>query len=456
MPSFSRRTLLSLTAGSLLSRHVFAAEKISADVLVLGAGMAGLSCAHALRKQGYSVIALEARDRIGGRTWTDSTLGVPLDMGGAWIHGIDGNPLSRLATNTGVTTFATDWDAVQLYQGKRALKSSEQAAADDLYETVIAAVEGKQARAKSSDNLGAAITSAVDELLDDDVIGAAVRWQIWSAIGSEYGEEDAALSLKSWNQDEELPGDHVLLESGYGALINPLARKLDIRMHCIVQRVVHSKSGVRVHTNQGVYTAQAAVCTLPLGVLKAGSVRFEPALPEAHQSAIAHLNMGALDKVALRFPKVFWPSDTHTFARIDGRSDQRSEFYNMALVHDLPIIVALTSGDYSRTLEALPSTAVTALMMAELRAMFGSRIPEPERVARTRWLSDPFARGCYSLMPPGASLKDYAALARPIGTPNGGKRIFMAGEATVTDYPGTVHGAYASGLRAANEISEHI
>ncbi len=456
MPNFRRRTFLTLAASTLLSRHVLAAPKSSADVLVLGAGMAGLSCAHALRKQGYSVIVLEARDRIGGRTWTDNTLGVPLDMGGAWIHGIDGNPLSRLVANAGVTTFATDWDAVQLYQGKRALKASEQAAADDLYETVIAAVEAKQARAKSSDTLGAALASVTDEQLDDDVIGAAVRWQLWSDIGTEYGEEGAALSLKSWNQDEELPGDHVLLKNGYGALLNPLARKLDIRMNCIVQRVIHGKSGVRVHTNQGIFTADAAVCTLPLGVLKAGSVRFEPALPQAHQAAITQLNMGALDKVALRFPKVFWPSDTHTFARIDGRSDQRSEFYNMALVHDLPIIVALTSGDYSRTLEALPSTAVTAAMMTELRAMFGSRIPEPERVARTRWLNDPFARGCYSLMPPGASLKDYAALARPIGTPEGGKRIFMAGEATVTDFPGTVHGAYASGVRAANEVAEYI
>ena len=451
MQILRRHLLLALAASPWLSHATAAAKSTSADVIVLGAGMAGINCARELRQLGYTVIVLEARDRIGGRIWTDNTIGVPLDLGGAWIHGVKGNPLTRLVSDAGIPTFATDWESEQLYQGRRALKPAEQADADAVFEALLKIIQRKKKRAKISENLADALTSACDELLDKDSTAAVVRYKIWSEFGSEYGEESEALSLSAWDEDEELTGAHVLLRSGYGALLAKMARGMDIRLRQIVERVEHGSEGVRVHTSQGVFSADALVCSLPLGVLKAGSVRFEPPLPPGHRGAIARLSMGALDKVVLRFAKSFWPSQIHRFGRIDGPVTQRTEFYNLQMLHQLPILVALTSGRYSRALEALPEPEVVAKMLAELRAMFGNGIAEPERVLRTRWAADPFARGSYSVVAPGASMQDLETLATPVGG-----SVFMAGEATVADYPGTVHGAYFSGLRAAAEVDEQF
>jgi polyamine oxidase len=463
---------LAKAADTLGKRH--------ADVVVLGAGMAGISCAVELRKLGYSVIVLEARDRIGGRTWTDHSLGVPLDMGAAWIHGVRGNPLTPLVADAGIKTFASDWDSTQLYSGQRALSEKEQAASEQQFEAVIAAAEAAKEEAESrlgvtgkhkesrlgvtgkhkesglgethkhnesGDNLGDALNRAQDELLDDGVIGTAARWQVWSAIGSEYGADADGLSLVSWDEDEELPGAHVLLDKGYGALIEKMARALDIRLQTVVQRVAHSASYVKIRTSKGEFSADAVVCSLPLGVLKAGVVQFDPPLPSAHQKAMVRLGTGALDKVALRFPTMFWPH-THTFARVDADPERRTEFYNFQPIHKLPILLALTGGRYSRALEAMSDAAVTEEIMRELRRIFGD-IPAPIQVKRTRWASEPFTRGSYSIMPPGASMRDFAALAKPAGA-----RLFMAGEATALEYPGTVHGAHLSGLRAASEVAK--
>jgi polyamine oxidase len=448
MHALRRQLLLAIAATPLLAKGADTSGQNHADVIVLGAGMAGITCAAELRKLGYSVIVLEARDRIGGRTWTDNSLGVPLDLGGAWIHGVRGNPLTPLVADAGIKTFASDWDAMALYQGKRALSEKELAAADKQFQAVIAAAEAAKEEAETSENLGDALNSAQDELLEDDAIGAAVRWQVWSAIGSEYGEDADGLSLAAWDEDDELPGDHVLLDKGYGALIDHMARALDIRLTTVVQRVVHNDSGVKIRTSKGEFSADAVVCSLPLGVLKAGVVQFDPPLPSAHQKAIARLGTGALDKVALRFPKMFWPA-THTFARVDADPERRTEFYNLQPIHKVPILLALTGGRYSRALEAMSDAAVTEEIMRELRTIFGDNIPAPTRVKRTRWASEPFTRGSYSIMPPGASMRDFAALAKPAGA-----RLFMAGEATALEYPGTVHGAHLSGLRAASEVAE--
>lgn len=442
-----RRQLLVALSAAPLATAVRGAGQTHVDVIILGAGMAGMAAANELRKQGYSVIVLEARDRIGGRTWTDHRLGVPLDMGGAWIHGVDGNPLTQLAADAGIKMIPSDWDSIQLYQGTRALSETEMAKADRQYEAVMEIAEAAQENAKPGKTIGDALERAQKEVLEDDAIGDAVRWQCWSAIGTEFGQDADGLSLSAWNEDKELPGEHVLLDKGFGELINMLGRGVDIRLNTVIERVVHGKNPVSILTNTGKFSADAVICTLPLGVLKAGAVKFDPPLPLNHQTAIGRLNLGALDKVALRFSKAFWPN-THTFARIDTDEEQRVEFYNLHPLHRVPILVALTGGRYSRKLEAMSEPAVTDAMMKALRAIFGDSIPQPERVQRTRWASDPFTLGAYSIMPPGASMRDFKSLAR---APS--ERLFMAGEATSDRYPGTVHGAYLSGLRAAAEVA---
>ncbi len=327
-----RRLLLALTALPLLAQARDTARQNRADVILLGAGIAGIASARELRRLGYSVLVLEARARIGGRIWTDQSLGVPIDMGGAWIHGVRGNQLTALVASAGIKSFASDWDAITLYHGKRALNDAQLMAANQQFEAVMAMAAAAKARAGPNENLGDALRRAQDQLLGNDRVGAAVRWQVWSAIGSEYGVDADALSLASWNEDDEFSGDHVLLDKGYGALIDKMARSLDIRLSTVVQRVTHSASGVKIRTSKGEFSADAVICSLPLGVLQSGDVQFDPPLPANHQTALAHLDSGALAKVALRFPEVFWPA-THTFARIDGNPERYCEFYNLQPMH---------------------------------------------------------------------------------------------------------------------------
>lgn len=240
------------------------------------------------------------------------------------------------------------------------------------------------------------------------------------------------------------------LKPGYGALLSRLARPLDIRLDTRVQAIVHDDDGVQVETSRGMFNGEAAVCAFPLGVLKAPGLRFDPVLPSRQRAAVARLGTGVLDKIALRFPTRFWP-DVQRFARVDGPPDRRAEFYNLHPMHGEPILVALVAGDRARALEAMPEAAAVEQILIELRSIFGKRVSTPERVIRTRWGSDPFALGSYSRIPPGASLDDFDALAEAPG-----ERLFMAGEATVSDYPGTVHGALMSGLRAAGEVADAL
>ncbi len=446
-----RNLLLPLAMAPLLTRNVAHGRALTtrADVLVLGAGMAGIACATELQKRGYRVIVLEARHRIGGRIWTDHSLGSPLDLGGAWIAGIDGNPLTKLAKSARMTMKATDWNTSVLYARGKPLTDQQIDAADELFEAVLKQVETIKTAVNDDANLATAIDQASVELLGNDVISSAVRWQLWSLIESEYGESAHQLALRSWNEDDEWPGEHVLLEQGFGAIVAQLAAHLDIRPGHVVRTVSQHARGVTVQTTQRHFSADLAICTLPLGVLKSGTVRFEPALPARQRTAIKRLASGALNKIVLKFPSVFWPEAAHTFARVDSDAQARCEFYNLFPLHRQPILVALVAGTFSRKLETLPDAAVFDAILDDLRAIFGKNIPRPDGAIRTRWASDPFAGGSYSVVPPGASLTDLEVLAIP-----GGPSVFMAGEATVSDFPGSVHGAYRSGLRAARQVSE--
>jgi monoamine oxidase len=186
---------------------------------------------------------------------------------------------------------------------------------------------------------------------------------------------------------------------------------------------------------------------LPQGVLKAGYVSFSPPLPEAKLAAIERMRMGILNKVYLRFPRIFWPEEADMLGYIPERKGEWAEWLNIAHYTGQPVLLAFNAADYGRALEDLPDDEIVAAAMATLRTMFGNDIPEPEAALITRWGADIYSHGSYSYMPLGATPDHYDDLAEPLG-----ERVFFAGEATSSDFPATVHGAYLSGLRAAEEI----
>jgi len=181
--------------------------------------------------------------------------------------------------------------------------------------------------------------------------------------------------------------------------------------------------------------------------LKQASIKFEPPLPESKQDAIDRLAMGVLNKVYLKFPAVFWDKDVETISYVGERLGEGCDWLSFTPFTGQPVLMAFHGGEKGFALEDLSDDEIVAGAMQTLRVMFGEDIPEPEGVLITRWGKDPFSFGAYSHIPPFASGDDYDALAEPVDDV-----LFFAGEATSREYPSTVHGAYLSGVRAAEEI----
>ncbi len=416
-----------------------------AEVLVLGAGISGLAAARTLADDGWRVIVLEARDRIGGRIWTDDSLGVPLDLGASWIHGINGNPIAKLAKQFGAQTAATDYDNALLYNfDGRQMSDAEYTAIEDLFESVYAEVAEMQEDTDDDQPL----QQAFDEVLSNrDLSPEELRrfgFYVQQVTSLEYGADPDDLSLWEWDQDEEFGGEDVIFPQGYRQITDGLAKGLDIRLGVKVTAVSYGADGVEVETSSGVFVAEKAVVTFPLGVLKQAGVRFNPPLPAAKQSAIQNLAMGVLNKVYLKFPETFWDEEVESIGYLGERVGEWCDWLSFVPYAGLPLLMAFHGGAKGFALEELSDDEIIAGAMKTLRVMFGGDIPDPEGFLITRWGKDPFAFGAYSHIPPFASGEDYEALAEPVNDV-----LFFAGEATHREYPATTHGAYLSGIAAA-------
>ncbi len=412
--------------------------------LVIGAGAAGLAAARELRANGFRVTVLEARDRIGGRVWTDRSLGEPLDLGASWIEGASGNPITRLARSFGVSTVLDEdeWifysrdgvpydraDVVEVERGVNELTRDLERLAASL-DRDISIYEGVR-RVLAGEDLDPEEQRVVEAFM--------------AGLESNAGGDVKRLSLLQADQGRGFGGGNRLFPGGYGQVVDGLADGLDLRLGHAVSRIEHGGEGVRVTANRGVFEADFAVVSLPLGVLKKGAVAFSPPLPSVKRDAIRELGMGVLNKAALRFPRVFWPN-LDKFQNIAETKDDFHEFLNWHKYSGQPVLVAFSAGSFARQVEALADREIIGRIMAILRRWWGAGVPEPNGFKITRWSRDPHVYGSYSYIPVGSSSAAYRALAEPLAG------LFFAGEATNADYPASVHGAYLSGIREAKRI----
>ncbi|BBY84383.1 FAD-dependent oxidoreductase [Mycolicibacterium tokaiense] len=403
-------------------------------VVVIGAGFAGLAAARTLADAGVRVTVLEARDRIGGRTWTDTSLGVPIDIGASWIHGTQDNPLTELAAAVNAATVATDFDDVVVYDrdGEVGADALDRVAAQ--WSTVSAQLAARTADAPDSASVADALSGLAD--LTDPLIA----WTVTSVITGEYAAGPEQLSLRWFGNEGGFDGPDVLFPLGYTQLSSHLARGLDIRTDAVVSRIAHGSQGVTVEHTHGTETAERVIVTVPLGVLKAESITFEPPLPADKLAAITRLGFGLLNKVALRFAQPFWPQSVPMIGLV-GTDQPVSDLVNGLPVTGEPVLIGLRAAQAAWEREELPDEQAVAQVVAALEA------PQPTGALVTHWGTDEFSCGSYSFIAVGSSPDDMDTLGEPVGD-----RLLFAGEATHPEFFGTVHGAYLSGIREARRL----
>ncbi|KAG7542661.1 Amine oxidase [Arabidopsis thaliana x Arabidopsis arenosa] len=507
-------TLSSANSNHMKGRDCVPCEvKDEKKVIVIGAGPAGLTAARHLQRQGFSVTVLEARSRVGGRVFTDrSSLSVPVDLGASIITGIEADVPSERMPDPSVLVcnqlglelsvlhgFCPLYDTVTGKKVPAELDDALQAEFNSLIDDVDLLVEeiGKERANKMSledgleyglqrlrmphdkvniDKIGLANSSSKtgisgpftqDESWKDDFLNPLERRVMnWHFAHTEYGCAAVLkeVSLPHWNQDEfygGFGGPHAMIKGGYSRVVESLAEGLDIHLNKIVSEVSYasdvsamhnSKHKVRVSTSNGCeYLGDAVLVTVPLGCLKAETIKFSPPLPDWKYASIKQLGFGVLNKVVLEFPEVFWDDSVDYFGATAEETDLRGEcfmFWNVKKTVGAPVLIALVVGKaaFEYTNKSASEHVNHAMMV--LRKLFGGDlVPDPVASVVTDWGTDPYSYGAYSYVAIGASGEDYDVLGRPVQN-----CLFFAGEATCKEHPDTVGGAMMTGVREAVRI----
>jgi monoamine oxidase len=429
-------------------------------VVVIGSGFAGLSAARQLRSFGYSVVVLEARDDVGGRCRSDTSFdtahnGGAVDLGASIVTGTKGNPITWLIKQLKAPTHKIRNECPQYDAAGALIDKAFDDRVSNRWDNLLdfSAQTFKLKPGSETMSLGAALR----KLLEDHVDAAhdAHLWWYWANLEYACATDLDNVSLNYWDQDDEfmLEGDHLLLERGFASLLKPLAHGTDVRFNQVVERVELRDGAVAVHVRGAAEPLVATRClfTASLGVLKSDAIRFAPPLPERKRAAIARLGFGVLNKVVLLFDSVFWSDATDYFGYSGAAEDTRGYYYifwNIYLAMKSPVLIALVTGNAAEQVEQRDEREVVAEVVAVLRRIHGAdKVREPLRSTVTRWRSDPYARGTYSYIAPGASGDDIDALAEPVAN-----RLFFAGEATSRTHPATTTGAMMTGLHQAGVI----
>lgn len=448
MGRLSRRELLKWTAGASVASVVahpvttFGQTKTDYDVIIVGAGIAGLTAARQLANDGFEVLILEARDRLGGRIATDWSLGAPFEVGAGWIHGPEDNPLTDRPEAEGLTQFVTDDNSLAVFT----------ATGEAINRPTLFALD---ARLKSA-------AEAIDDLLEEDMpLSVALdrydpklladplfRWAMSAFVEFDTGGPIEALSAAYFNADSAFEGDDTVVLEGYDKLLPTPGPAVDIVFEAIVSDIEYEEGdGAAVYVGDEVFEADFAICTAPLGVLKADKIKFDPPLPSQIKSSINTIPMGTVTKLALAFDVPFWDIDTQYFGAITEPKGRWPYILNYRTFSDANILLLLSFGDYAFKADAMTEAEMREDAIDVIKGVFGPDIPTPTASLSTHWSTDPFSLGAYSYSGFGATPAHFDAFAKPVA-----EVLIFAGEHTDFAYHGTAHGALLSGRRAADQV----
>lgn len=443
--------VLSACTDSTKEQVATSSQSKNQKVIIIGAGISGLSAGKYLQDNGYQPTILEAQDKVGGRIKTDRSLGVPFDEGASWIHNPRGNPITPIAQQSGAETYMTDDFKVKVYDiDGNAYPDQQLTKAERQFNQILNSFDGNQKN------------SFADVFYND--YPQYKNDRLWTYMLSAFLEFDTGgdikeLSSSGFYDDETFAGKDVIITNGYDHITDKLAQGLDIKLNTRVNAINYKGQKIEIATNNGTYQADKVLVTVPLGVLKKGVIDFIPALPEKTQQAIDGLQMGSVNKFLLiwdnkTLAKPFWEDDLQYIGFTPKEKGKFNYFLNVDKLIDPSLgkyaLMTFAFGDYSKQTEQMSDKEITDEIMSHLQAIYGKGqyLPRPTGFLRTKWNENPNSYGSYSFSTVGISNNAFEAFETPVND-----KIFFAGEHTVRDYRGTAHGAYLSGVREAKKIT---
>jgi monoamine oxidase len=440
--TMTRRDFLSASA-ALAAAPAFGADAWGAplpreaDIVVIGAGVAGIAAARRIQAANRRVIVVEAAGQIGGRCLTDTaTFAAAFDRGARWMHNPDTNPMIKLARNAGLDIYPAPL-------GQTIRIGRRNARAGETEEFLAALVRAN--RAIDDASRGKADVSCASVLPRDlgDWAGTAEFVLGANATGKDLKDVSAIDKARAQERNAA-----IACRQGLGTLVAKLGEQIPVALSTPASRISWSGRDVTVETAAGKIAARAAIVTVSSNVLTSGNIKFTPDIPKRQLDAAARLSLGSYDRIALQLP-----GNPLGLARDDIIIEQSSSTRTALLFANIgssSLCSIEVAGSFGRDLAAQGEPAMVAFAVEWLTKLFGSEATSAVRkTSATRWNAAPFVLGAMSAAAPGGQ-PSRKILTEPIGC------MFLAGEATHETLWGTVDGAWESGERAAEAALRKI
>jgi monoamine oxidase len=438
----TRRDFLSASAALVVlagrgNRAWAAPVPREADIVVIGAGAAGIAAARRIQAANRKVVVVEADARLGGRCWTDgTTFDVPFDRGARWLHNPETNPMVKLARNAGLNISAAPL-------GQKIRIGQRNARAGETEEFLAALVRANRAIDDASrGKADVACASVLPKELGD---WAGTAEFVLGANGTGKDLRDVSVVDKAHAQDRNAA---IGCRQGVGALIAKLGEQVPVALSTPANQVSWNNRDVAVETPAGKIAARAVIVTVSSNVLAAGSIRFTPELPKRQLEAATKLSLGSYDRIALQLPGN--PFGLAPDEAVIEQSNSTRTALLSANIAGSSLCLVDVAGSFGRDLSSQGEKAMVAFAMEWLTKLFGNDLAAAvKKSSVTRWNASPYVLGAMSAAAPGGQ-PSRKILTEPTGN------LFLAGEATHETLWGTVDGAWESGERAAEAALRKI